>query len=258
MKILDENEKLNILECVPVIQGEGQSTGQPMILIRVSGCNLNCQFKGSICDAWETSFNHNNKESKKWSLSEVREVLRENPHIKKVMLTGGEPTLNKILFENIVHICDLEGKFIEMETNGTLYRETESLALELVSISPKLSNSIPMTGSYSPELKREIEEKEVKLHLKNQQLTVESVKKWIQNYNYQLKFVISDEDSIDEAMSFIQAVGADLSKVWFMPEGLSRRQIIMKQQWVYEKCIQLGVNYSGRLHISIYDTQKGV
>jgi len=254
---MEEAKKINVLECVPVIQGEGQSTGVPMVLIRLSGCNLNCMFKESICDSSETSWNHNNTTAKKWSLSEIRGVLRENKHIKHVMLTGGQPTLNRALFESVLRVCREEGKLVEIEDNGTTYLSDLDDSINLVSLSPKLQNSFPTAGVFVKELGRKVEQKDRDYHLKNYR-NIESLRNWRKNYNYQLKFVISDEGQIQEALDLVEEMGATLDRVYFMPEGITREQLENKRKWLYERCLSLGVRYSDRLHILVYDDLKGV
>lgn len=258
MKILDENKELNILECTPVLQGEGKSIGTPMILIRTNGCNILCQFGlNSICDAWETSWNSGDKKDKKWSLSEIREVIKKNSHIKHVMLTGGEPLLSSNLFKSIVRVCREEGLLVEVETNGSIFLEDLDDEINLVSISPKLKDSTPIPGTFIKELGREIQEKDRVLHLKNYR-NIDSLKKWINNYDYQLKYVISSEEQIIEALELTKEIGASIRNVYFMPEGLTREQLENKRQWLYERCLSLGVKYTDRLHILVYDNLKGV
>lgn len=255
---MDETKKLNILECVPVIQGEGSSIGTPMILIRTNGCNLLCQFGlNSICDAWETSWDSGKEKERKWSLSEIREVIHQNPQIKHAMLTGGEPLLSSTLFKSIVRVCREEGLLVEVETNGSIYTDDLDDELNLVSISPKLSDSIPIVGNFIKEINREVEWKDQELHLKNYR-NIGSLREWVKNYNYQLKFVISDESQIREALSLTSVIGASLRNVYFMPEGLTREQLESKRQWLYERCLHLGVKYTDRLHILVYDNKKGV
>jgi len=255
---MDEEKELNILECVPVIQGEGSSVGTPMILIRTNGCNILCQFGlNSICDAWETSWNSGDKKEKKWSLSQIRKVIRLNPQIKHAMVTGGEPLLSSTLFKSIVRVCREEGLSVEVETNGSIYIDDLDDELNLVSISPKLVDSIPVPGTFIKELGRKIQQKDQDLHVKNYRNIV-SLKKWIKNYSYQLKFVISDEEQIEEALGLVEQIGASLQNVYFMPEGLTREQLESKRQWLYERCLSLGVKYTDRLHILVYDNKKGV
>ena len=90
--LMNKEKKLPITEISVVIQGEGQSIGVPMILIRMGGCSLNCQFHDSICDSAETSWSFNAKNDSKYSLSDIESVINENPLIKTVMITGGNPS----------------------------------------------------------------------------------------------------------------------------------------------------------------------
>ena len=252
------SNKINVLECVPVIQGEGRSTGVPMILIRIAGCNLNCMFSESICDASETSWLHNNATAKKWSLDEIRAVLKMNTQIHKVMITGGQPTLNKSLFLSVLDVCRQEGKEVEIEDNGTTFIEginPEDIAL--VSMSPKLSNSIPVPGVFVEILGREVTDADRYFHLRNFQ-NIESMKKWVLNFDYQIKFVISNEEQIEEALKLVSNIGADIKKVYFMPEGMTKEQLEGRRKWLYETCLRVGVNYTDRLHILVYNDKKGV
>ena len=49
--------------------------GVPHILIRTSGCNLRCTFKGSICD---TAYSSWNPEKGKYSLNDVVDIIIMN------------------------------------------------------------------------------------------------------------------------------------------------------------------------------------
>jgi 7-carboxy-7-deazaguanine synthase len=250
--------KINVLECVPVIQGEGRSTGSPMVLIRLAGCNLNCIFSESICDASETSWLFNSTTAKKWSLDEIDEVLKANPHIHKVMITGGNPTLNKSLFLSVLQVCRENYKLVEIEDNGTTFiAGLTSDDINLVSMSPKLANSIPVPGLFVKELGRETNESDRKFHLKNYR-NVESMSKWVKDFDYQIKFVISNEGQIEEALDLVKAIGANIENVYFMPEGMTKLQLEGRRRWLYETCLKLGVNYTDRLHILVYDDKKGV
>lgn len=255
---MDRYKKLNILECVPVIQGEGRSTGFPMILIRLAGCNLNCMFTGSICDSEETSWNHDVKKSKKISLIDIETVFLTNTHIKHVMITGGQPTLNRKLFKAVVEVCKKFGKIIEIEDNGTTFHEDYlDLDIDLISMSPKLNNSIPIPGVWVNEIQRETTKFDEAKHRRSYR-NVESMKSWIQNFDYQLKFVISDEEEIKEAIDLALEIGADEDKIYFMPEGVTREELGSRRKWLYERCLEIGVKYTDRLHILVYDNLKGV
>jgi 7-carboxy-7-deazaguanine synthase len=250
-------EKINVTECIPVIQGEGKYTGHPSFLIRTSGCNLNCQFKGSLCDASKESWNHNNTTNKLFSLDDIDQVIKKYPHIKKVFITGGNPTTNAKMFLSIVDVCQSNCLEIHIEDNGTQFNLDFIREIDFVSLSPKLKNSIPVTGSYAKEIGREVTEADRKIHVKNYR-NIESLKQWIINFDYQLKFVVSDAEELQEIEDLIDEIGADRSKVYLMPEGATRDQLESRRKWVYETCLELGYNYTDRLHILVYNDKKGV
>lgn len=256
---MNREEKINVTECIPVIQGEGKYTGHPSFLIRTSGCNLNCQFKGSLCDASKESWNHNNNTNKLFSLNDISEVIKNYPYIKKVFITGGNPTLNVKMFLNIVNLCKEHKLEVHIEDNGTQFSKDFLMGskINFVSLSPKLKNSIPVPGSYAKEIGREVTEADKKFHVKNYR-NIESLKNWINWFDYQLKFVVSDEEELQEIEDLILEIGADRRKVYLMPEGATREQLDSRRKWVYETCLELGYNYTDRLHILVYDDRKGV
>jgi 7-carboxy-7-deazaguanine synthase len=255
---MNREQKIAVTECIPVIQGEGKFTGHPSFLIRTSGCNLNCQFKGSLCDASKESWNHNNNTNKLFSLDEIDSVIKRYPYIRKVFITGGNPTTNAKMFLNIVQVCRENGLEIHIEDNGTQYSEKFTKdKIDFISLSPKLRNSIPKAGTFAEEIGRYVTEADVKTHLKNYR-NIESLKSWIQNFDYQLKFVVSDEEELQEIEELINEIGADRSKVYLMPEGSKRTHLESRRKWVYETCLKLGYIYTDRLHILVYDDKKGV
>lgn len=250
-------KKINVTECIPVIQGEGKYTGHPSFLIRTSGCNLNCQFSGSLCDASKESWNHNNTNNKLFSLNDISEVFKKYPHIKKVFITGGNPTLNEKMFLSITDVCKNHGLEIHIEDNGTQFQTSFLGNIDFVSLSPKLKNSIPVPGSFAEEIGRYVTEKDREFHVRNYK-NVRSLKNWITYFDYQLKFVISDHNELQEIEELIEEIGADRSRVYLMPEGATRVQLESRRKWVYETCLELGYNYTDRLHILVYDNKKGV
>lgn len=247
-----------ILEVTPVIQGEGQSVGFPMILIRLGGCNLNCMFSESICDSEESSWDFKTKSVNEYCWADVEKIIEDNPQIHYAMITGGQPTMNKKLFKELVNLLLQHNMKVEIEDNGTTFiNDLNPKLLNLVTLSPKLSNSIPKVGVYIDKLKRVTTQKDVDRHASRYR-NIPSMKKWVENFNYQLKFVISNKDQIKEALSLVKDIGADLNKVYFMPEGSTRKQLASRRQWLYETCLSLGIKYTDRLSVLVYDELKGV
>ncbi|MDY7081910.1 MAG: 7-carboxy-7-deazaguanine synthase QueE, partial [Halobacteria archaeon] len=141
-----------------------------------SGCNLRC----SWCDSAYTSWNPEGDEM------EVDEVVDEAEEYgaSHTVVTGGEPFLQPKLPELCSRLKE-GGDHITVETNATVYEDVEA---DLISMSPKLSNSTPDADEY--EKWSEIHERE--------RLNFDTIEKFIDNYDYQLKFVVADEDDVEE------------------------------------------------------------
>ena len=73
-----------------------------------------------------------------------------NPHITEMMLTGGSPTMHPALVNELTHFAHDRGIFITIETEGSHFLETD-YPINLLSISPKFSNSIPKVGVLTPQ-----------------------------------------------------------------------------------------------------------
>lgn len=88
------------------LQGEGRWTGTPAIFIRLSGCNLKCDF----CDTRHLDY-------KEYTIDEIlREIARYAP-CRHIVITGGEPGMQ--LTEDFVERLRSHGYFVAIETNGT-------------------------------------------------------------------------------------------------------------------------------------------
>jgi 7-carboxy-7-deazaguanine synthase len=121
------------------IQGEGIHIGIPMIFVRFSGCNLDCEW----CD---TKYHTNGIEK---TVSEILEEIKQFKS-KYVFLTGGEP-----LVQNITELMNLcfqlqeRKKKVILQTNGTL-KEARDLFinnyLDFISIDYKLPSSKPLNS----------------------------------------------------------------------------------------------------------------
>lgn len=103
---------LNICELFLSIQGESTYAGCPCIFIRLTGCNLRC----SYCD---TTYAY--KEGKEWEIIDIMEAVKQYS-CKLVCITGGEPLLQKEIYE-LIDTLDDNGYKILLETNGSLSLE---------------------------------------------------------------------------------------------------------------------------------------
>ena len=145
--MIDYRKYQPIGELYTCLQGEGKYMGVPHILIRVTGCRLRCQFANSFCDTPYASWK---PEKGKHTLDDVMEIYKSNPQIKHTMVTGGGPTLHPELLKELCKIGKFYKHNVTIETEGSAFVETD-FPLDLLSISPKFSNSIPVIGVETPQ-----------------------------------------------------------------------------------------------------------
>jgi 7-carboxy-7-deazaguanine synthase len=225
---------MRIAEIFYSIQGEGTLVGVPSVFVRTSGCNLRC----SWCDTPYTSWN---PEGSEIMVEEIVARVRRFPAHNHVVITGGEP----MLFATTVQLTQLlksHGLHITIETAGTVYRP---VVCDLMSISPKLANSTPN------------EEPHASRHEKLR-YQPEILKRLMDQYEYQLKFVVASPDDINEVKEIVEDTQADYNRVLLMPEGTTRERMHERGQWLAEICKQEGFRYSPRLHVDLWGDKRGV
>lgn len=105
------------------IQGEGAFTGTPAVFIRLSGCNLKCDF----CDTEHLPYTEMSEDEI------VAEVIKHPT--KHVVITGGEPLLQSSF--DLVTKLFFKECFIQLETNGTLPLVELNYIINWVTCSPK-------------------------------------------------------------------------------------------------------------------------
>ncbi len=216
--------KINLNECFKSIQGEGQSLGMPILFIRLSGCNLRCNF----CD---TTYHTDIKYTE--ITPELDKLLQEN---KEWCITGGEPLLQQDEISNLIE--KYNPRHIEIETNGTiapfpdLYR-----------------NSIQW--NISPKNPDHNEVKNIKynfLSFIGRQLSTD----------YNIKFVYSNKEDEKFIEDILDKYNLDENNIYIMPEGATRKEQDDNMKDVIDYCIKNNFNFSPRLHVLVWDSKKGV
>lgn len=227
---------MNISEIFYSIQGEGMLAGTPSVFVRTSGCNLRCSWCDTPYASWQP-------EGEELALEEIlARVTRYRAHY--VVVTGGEP----MIAPEIVPLTEALRQMrlhVTVETAGTVFAAVDC---HLMSLSPKLSNSTPLErdgGQWAQQHDRLRSRPEV-------------LKRFMAAYEYQLKFVVAEEDDIVEIKALVAKLQANPQRVVLMPEGIDAEVLRERAAWIVELCKQEGYRFSPRLHIDLYGNRRGV
>ncbi len=223
---------MRIAELFYSLQGEGSLVGVPSVFIRTSGCNLRCAW----CDTPYTSWNPVGTEL---SLHQILDEVKAHP-ARHVVVTGGEPMIAPDILP-LTERLRAAGFHITIETAGTVFHP---VACDLMSISPKLSNSTP-EGDWAA---------------RHDRLRIQPgiLAELMGRYDYQLKFVIERREDVEEARALAAALGAEPERVMLMPEGTDRDLLRERALWLAEVCKEEGFRFSPRLHVDLYGNRRGV
>jgi 7-carboxy-7-deazaguanine synthase len=227
---------VKISEIFYSVQGEGSLLGVPSVFVRTSGCNLRC----SWCDTPYTSWH---PEGDIHSMAEVLQSVCEYG-CSHVVVTGGEPMIVPEM-PAFTHALRLAGMHVTIETAGTV---DALVACDLMSISPKLSNSVPHdreNGKWA--------DRHDKLRLQPDILNDLTTR-----YPYQLKFVVTGPEDLGEIEEIVRMTNAPASQVILMPEGTSPQVLGERSRWLVEICKDKGFRFSPRLHIDLWGQKRGV
>jgi 7-carboxy-7-deazaguanine synthase len=222
---------LKIAELFYSIQGEGSLVGVPSVFVRTSGCNLRCRW----CDTPYTSWD---PEGSELSIAQIVDEVKAHP-ARHVVVTGGEP----MIAPEIVPLTGRlrrEGLHITIETAGTVCQAVEC---DLMSISPKLSNSTP-EGRFAAQHERLRIQPDILAEL-------------MARYSHQLKFVVEKPRDLEEVLALVRALDADPGNVILMPEGTDREVVRERGVWLAEACKAEGFRFSPRLHVDLWGNRRG-
>ena len=227
---------MRVAEIFYSIQGEGRLLGVPSVFIRTSGCNLRCVW----CDTPYTSWKPEGAER---SVTEITAAAAKYP-AKHVVVTGGEPLLAPEI-EELTKRLKQRAYHITIETAATIFKP---VACDLMSMSPKLSNSTPW--------KRE-KGKFARMH-EERRLNLAVIQQFIDRYDYQLKFVVDrkrDFDEIDQVLTNLKNV--DRTRVLIMAQGRTKKELHERAPWIVELCKKQGFSYTPRLQIELWGNRRG-
>jgi len=223
---------LKIAELFYSIQGEGALVGVPSVFIRTSGCNLRCAW----CDTPYTSWQ---PEGVEMELDRILDEVKAHP-ARHVVVTGGEPMIAPEIVPLTERLGAL-GMHVTVETAGTVF---QPVFCDLMSISPKLANSVPddRTGAQHDRLR----------------IQPDVLRQLMRRYKYQLKFVVEQPEDMGEIRGLIEDLRAPRERVILMPEGVEAERLQQRAVWLAEICKEEGFRFSPRLHVDLWGNRRGV
>lgn len=222
----------------PTVQGEGPSTGQAAMFVRLSRCNLTCRW----CDTpytWDWSRFDPHVEARRVPVDDVARTVRAgSPDL--VVVTGGEPLLQQhVGLVDLVAAARAAGRRVEIETNGTVVPDERLVELGArFNVSPKLAHSaVPADRRIVPAALRALAGSGAAV----------------------FKFVARADQlgqgDLYEIDALVDQFGLD--PVWVMPEGTSPEAVAAGLRRLAEPVIARGWNVSGRLHLLIWGDARG-
>jgi 7-carboxy-7-deazaguanine synthase len=196
---------MRLIEIFNSIQGEGPAMGRPATFVRMAGCNLCCLG----CDT-------DDRPSQELSIAHVQESIQG----KRVVITGGEPTLQMEELQQLISLLHDMGREIHIESNGTNPIPEEILEMiHYAVISPKLGSDYHLDF-------------------------------WAGIKNVHLKFVLGNAPWCWTSELLEDLVPAlEKERIWIMAYGTDKDMQGAGKAW--DLATRLCVNYSDRLHIRL-------
>lgn len=222
-----------ICEVFNSVQGEGRYAGTPSSFIRLSGCNLRCVFCDTPYSSW-------NPEGTEWRIEDLVDQM-QSYRTEHVVITGGEPLLVPQVVE-LARRLSAAGHLLTFETAGTVFQPVQA---QLMSISPKLRNSIPRGTNW------EVRHDE-------RRHRPEIIRQLIQRYPYQFKFVIDVPEDVQEVAEYLDEFPEIRPEhVYLMAQAIEQEQLTEKTEWLTELARAQGWQVSPRLHIELFGNTRG-
>lgn len=224
----------------PTIQGEGRSQGQPVVFLRLSLCNLDCQW----CDTpftWDWTGKNGTKYNKadeivRLNVSQIVARLEGlTDYDCRLVISGGEPFVQQRRLADVVD--QWMPRPVEIETNGTIAPSDRFDGVQL-NCSPKLANSgIDYDRRIVPEALQRI-------------AAMDST----------FKFVVNDRADITEIEQLRNTVLTDVEphRIYLMPEGIAPETILARLPWVMNEASRHGYGVSPRHHVLAFGDRRGV
>lgn len=233
-------DTLAVSETFLSIQGEGPSSGERAVFLRLAGCNLNCTW----CDtpyAWDWTRHDPVTQMRRLSPAQTAAETADlaGNGTRLLVLTGGEPLLQQYAVVRLLDILRVSCPALrcEVETNGSVLPNAglASLVNRFV-VSPKLEHSgITERARLRPRVLRAFaaEPKAV------------------------LKIVAATSDDVREAAVLAETAGFAPHRVWIMPLAADARTCLETARVLVDHVIAAGFNLTNRTQLLLWGNTRG-
>lgn len=225
------------------LQGEGLSLGRPSTFVRLSRCNLACQW----CDtAYTWRFEGDNRphrDALAFDRTQNQVALSEEDVAARIsalspdrlVVTGGEPLLQGPALARLLAL--LPGMHVEIETNGTVapHPALDGLVHQY-NVSPKLAHS----GNPA-----------------DLALVPERLQAWATDPRAVFKFVIAQAADMAQVLGLQRDYAIPADRVFLMAEGRTPAELAARNRWLAQLCLDHGLRFTDRLHIHLYGDTRG-
>lgn len=212
-------ESVKLIENFCSFQGEGVDRGKSMIILRFKYCNKNCFW----CD---TKVKMRISNEANYELEEIQKVINEQ--YAGILITGGEPTINKHFNDTLKLLNKLSYPIANVETNGH----------DLVRLIPLVDPEKLINYSYSPKIFNETE----------LEIEMDRTKKLIKYPNVYFKVVYENREYVLWYLDWLSKLNVN-QRVYLMVEGITRVDLIKNSGEVFDACEKYKFNFSSREHI---------
>lgn len=213
-----KEKTVKLIECFNTYQGEGPDSGQAMVILRFKTCNLKCPW----CD---TSVKMRISMEAEYELSKIQKEIYNNR--LGILITGGEPTVSRHINETLWLLNELDYPIANVESNGFNLEEvierTDPLKNVRYMFSPKIFSEKDLGSAKA------------------------KTRSLIEYSNLYIKVVYENNDLISNYLEWLSPQAAN--KVWLMPEGVNRSDLIRNSESVFDACEKYKFNFSSRNHL---------
>lgn len=227
----------------PTFQGEGPSLGRLAFFLRLGTCNLHCTW----CDTkytWDWANYDPQKELMRMSVDQIvedlghaREQLPDDYWYPLLVISGGEPLIQRKKLLSLGLALLREHWDIEIETNGT-FLPIDVLGGPTVryNVSPKLLHSGNSPG---------------------ESLNIEALRAFVYGRNAWFKFVCNEVDDLMEVAQIAYAAGIPPNRIYIMPQAQDNVSLQAGSARLANEVLHRGWNMTTRLHIQLWGATRG-